>query len=67
MRGGRGPTRPPPSEPQAEVIWHLGYPVTGQRPEGGRPAQTDAGRAVGRASSTDADPIMAVQDSSYIL
>jgi len=51
---------------QAEVIWHPGYPVTVNDPEGAARA-TDAARAVGRGVIDDADPIMPSEDFSYML
>ena len=51
---------------QAEVIWHPGYPVTVNDPEGAARA-ADAARAVGRGVIDNADPIMPSEDFSYML
>ncbi|MBF9046528.1 amidohydrolase [Rhodobacterales bacterium LSUCC0031] len=50
----------------AEVIWHPGYPVTVNDPDGAARA-ADAARAVGRGVIDDADPIMPSEDFSYML
>ena len=51
---------------QAKVIWHPGYPVTINDPDGAARA-VDAARAVARDVIDDADPIMPSEDFSYML
>jgi amidohydrolase len=51
---------------RAKVIWHPGYPVTVNDPDGAARA-VDAARAVGLNVIDDADPIMPSEDFSYML
>ena len=51
---------------RAKVIWHPGYPVTVNDPDGAARA-VDAARAVAMNVIDDADPIMPSEDFSYML